>query len=497
MQQVTERTATGGGVGVRGQRQDTAGATGPREPTAPGGRMAPGGPWAGRGAAGSELCDIAGLVLEATVPAFADVAGVYVLEHLLTGSPPGDMAESTPGGMAEEAPGGVTWGTAANGGITWGLASGTVVARRLRSGFAADGRQVPDDAFPAGEVLALDRDSPAARCVTSATPVFSGPPGGRALARAADRAGGGTIVSRISSMLAVPVISGGTTVGMLVFGRTDAAPRFSDRDAAGIAALAERAGACIANSLLLTRQRTAGAALQRVLAAREPAVPPGIEVEGRCLPAPGHVVGGDWYDVISLPGPRTGLVVGDVMDHGPEAAALMAQLRTAAHALADVDLEPAEVLRRLDRTAATLAHVSYATCTYAVLDAAQGSCVAAAAGPQRPVLALPGGTTRVPRLPSGLPLGLGVAIYGQARFTVPPGAILALYTDGLVESRSRTSDEGILALRSALSRQRGALADACDALIRPLDGSREDDTTLLLARIPAGTPSALPAPIML
>ena len=59
----------------------------------------------------------------------------------------------------------------------------------------------------------------------------------------------------------------------------------------------------------------------------------------------GHVIGGDWYDIIPLDGDRTGLVVGDVMGHGPEAAAVMAQLRAAAHALADLDLQPADLLR--------------------------------------------------------------------------------------------------------------------------------------------------------
>lgn len=422
-----------------------------------------------------DLGDIAGLVLEATVPRFADAAGVYVLEQLLAAGGPSGVT----GGMTGEANG------------------GTFVARRLGGGFAVDGRQVPEDAFPAGEILTLGCDSPPGRCIIGATPVFFGPPDNRIIARAANRAGGGTLLSQISSMLAVPLTARGTTVGMLVFGRTDAAPRFADGDAAAVAGLAARAGACIADALMLNRQRTATEALQRVLAAREPTVPPGIEVQGRCLPAAGHAVGGDWYDVISLPGPRTGLVVGDVMDHGPEAAALMAQLRAAAHALADLDLQPAELLRRLDRTAATLATVSYATCTYAVLDAAEGSCVVAAAGHLPPVIALPGGATRAPCLPPGLPLGLGVAIYGQARIAVPPGAMLALYTDGLVESRSRTSDEGILALRSALPRQRGSLADACDALIGSLAGSREDDTTLVLARIPAGTPAPLPAPVTL
>ena len=467
---------------VPGGRHDTArGAAAPRVPAAPAGpsapdRLAAGGapaePSRARRRAAADLSEIAGLVVEATVPRFADAAGVYILEELLT---PG--AHGGPDTPRQD--------------------GGKLIARRLGVGFGQGDRQVPDDAFPDGEVVAFGNDAPTSRCVAGGAPVLFGRPESRALAQAAHRRGSTAVVASLRSLLAVPMAAHGTIIGVLVFARTPSAACFEDADAAAVAGLAARAGACIADALQLTRQRTAAEALQRVLTARDPAAPPGIEVEGRCLPAAGHVVGGDWYDIISLPGPKTGLVIGDVMDHGPEAAALMAQLRAAAHALADLDLEPAELLRRLDRTAHTLRTLSYATCTYAVLDAVHGSCVIASAGPLPPVVALPGGATRVPRPPSGLPLGLGVAIYGQARITLPPGAVLALYTDGLVESRQRTSDVGILALRSALSRQRGSLTDACDTLIGSLAGGREDDTTLVLARIPSGEPRPVPTPATL
>ena len=205
---------------------------------------------------------------------------------------------------------------------------------------------------------------------------------------------------------------------------------------------------------------------------------------GRCLPTAGHVIGGDWYDIIPLPGGRTGLVVGDVMGHGPEAAAVMAQLRAAAHALADLDLAPAELLQRLNRSTAMLQRITLATCAYAVIDPGSHSCTLAGAGHLPPILALPDGTTRVPELPAGQSLGLGTAIYGQARIKLPPGAVLALYTDGLVESRTRSFDQGILALRSVLAREHGNLEAICDALITSLAERCEDDITVILARIP-------------
>lgn len=108
------------------------------------------------------------------------------------------------------------------------------------------------------------------------------------------------------------------------------------------------------------------------------------------------------------------------------------------------------------------------------------------------VTAWPDGTTSAPDLPSGLPIGLGTAIYGRLILALPPGAILALYTDGLVDTRTRSSDEGVLELRSVLAGQAGPLDDACDHLLRSLAPRREDDTTVVLARIPPGGP--LPPP---
>ena len=212
----------------------------------------------------------------------------------------------------------------------------------------------------------------------------------------------------------------------------------------------------------------------------------------RCLPAPGQVSSGDWYDILTLPGGRAGLIAGDAMGHDQQAAAAMTQLRAAAHALGDLDLPPAEMLRRLDRTTAALGIVAFATCIYAVIDPASRSCVVARAGHLPAVIARPDGSTSAPDLPSGLPIGLGTAIYGQLTLPLQPGAILALYTDGLVDTRTRSSDEGVLELRSVLAGQAGSLDDVCDHLLRSLAPRREDDTTVVLARIPPGGP--LPPP---
>jgi serine phosphatase RsbU (regulator of sigma subunit) len=120
----------------------------------------------------------------------------------------------------------------------------------------------------------------------------------------------------------------------------------------------------------------------------------------------------------------------------------------------------------------------------AVIDPAAYSCTLSAAGHLPPVLAMPDGGTRIPDLPAGQLLGLGSAVYGQARIEVPPGAIIALYTDGLVETRTRSFDQGILALCDALGSCDRGLETACDTLIASLAERYEDDVTVVLARVP-------------
>ena len=431
---------------------------GPARPPArpPAGELAgetPGLPQGGR----LDLAEIVRLTLAAIVPRFAEGAGVFVLEQLLKG---GELASRAAGGE--------------------------VVMRRLGTTFARVGQRASAEAFPPGQVIAFAPSSPPARCVDTGRPVSFGEPDGQTLARI--RPDGREVLGGCCSFLAAPLTARGTVIGFLAFARLPGAPAFSRLDTDTAARLAAQAGTAIVNALTLMRQRSISDSLQRGLLAATPAIPSGLEVAGRCLPAAGHVIGGDWYDIIQLPANRTGLVVGDVMGHGPEAAAVMAQLRAAAHALADLDLPPAELLGRLNRTTTTLQRITLATCAYAVIDPDGRSCTLAGAGHLPPILALPDGTTRVPEVPAGQSLGLGPASYGEARIKLPPGAILALYTDGLVESRTRSFDQGILAARSLLAREHGSLEAICDGLIASLAGRYEDDVTLLLARIPPGRP---------
>jgi serine phosphatase RsbU (regulator of sigma subunit) len=129
----------------------------------------------------------------------------------------------------------------------------------------------------------------------------------------------------------------------------------------------------------------------------------------------------------------------------------------------------------------------FATCIAAIIDPAENTCVIAKAGHLPPMLTLASGETSVLDLPLGLPIGLGAGAYEATKICLPPGATLALYTDGLVESRSRPLDDGLIALSDALSAALGrsghTLDSTCREITQALHSRREDDITLVLAQV--------------
>ncbi|MEV4443772.1 ATP-binding SpoIIE family protein phosphatase, partial [Streptomyces sp. NPDC049577] len=233
----------------------------------------------------------------------------------------------------------------------------------------------------------------------------------------------------------------------------------------------------------------------------------GLDIACRYLPGNAATeVGGDWFDVIELPGHRTALVVGDVMGRGLRAAVAMGELRTAVRTLAMLDLEPAEVLTELDQIAhglgrpggkqsaprgmrgsvrsADLSEVYLATCVYAVYDPVTRRCTVANAGHLPPVLVESGEPAMLLEVPPGMPLGVGGEPFEQTEIELPDGALLALYTDGLVESRDHPLDEGLQAFRDALRDPERPLEDVCDHVLGALDTHHgEDDIALLMARV--------------
>ncbi|WP_406459249.1 PAS domain-containing SpoIIE family protein phosphatase/ATP-binding protein [Streptomyces sp. NBC_00876] len=422
-------------------------------------------------------------LLDVAVPGFCDLASVDLYQALLTGeeAPPGSWSP-----LREEAVG------------------GSAELRRVAFASAVSGA-LPDIPGPRtatgppalGAVHRYSFGSPCA--VALRTGHVEDVPGD-------DR-------GFVQSTLAVPMVAHDTVVGLVQFSRTKGSEPFGERDRALATELAARAAVCIDNARLYRREHERALILQRSLL--PPGDPEAAGLDIACRYLPGNTateVGGDWFDVIELPGHRTALVVGDVMGRGLRAAVAMGELRTAVRTLALLDLEPAEVLSALDEVArglgtpgaaissgggaqwpsraahksreADLSEVYLATCVYAVYDPVTRRCTFANAGHLPPVVVEPGEAALLLDVPPGMPLGVGGEPFEEVEVELKEGALLALYTDGLVESRDHPLDEGLEALRGALVEPARPLEDVCDHVLSSLDTRHgEDDIALLMARI--------------
>ncbi|MEV4561609.1 SpoIIE family protein phosphatase [Kitasatospora sp. NPDC049285] len=300
----------------------------------------------------------------------------------------------------------------------------------------------------------------------------------------------------LRSTLVVPLVARDQVLGLVQLSRAIGSEPFDAREVAIAEELVARAAVCVDNARLYRREHERALILQRSLLPPGNPAASGLEIARRYLPSNNNTeVGGDWFDVIPLPGSRTALVIGDVMGRGLRAAVAMGQLRTAVRTLAMLDLDPAEVLTALDEIARGLgsddlpesgAEVYLATCVYAVYDAVKQRCTFANAGHLPPVLLSPGEGARMLDVPPGLPLGVGGEPFEEVDVDLPEGAVLGLYTDGLVESRKHQLDEGLRAFREALTNGSSRLEELCDQVLDELNPHHgEDDIALLMAKVQA------------
>ncbi|MBZ6171174.1 SpoIIE family protein phosphatase [Streptomyces olivaceus] len=236
------------------------------------------------------------------------------------------------------------------------------------------------------------------------------------------------------------------------------------------------------------RQRETAVTLQRSLLPQELEEPDDLRVAATYHPGGTEAaVGGDWYDVITLGGGRTALVIGDVMGRGVRAAAVMGQLRTAVRAYARLDLPPHEVLQLLDGLATEIDANQIATCVYAIHDPNEGRLVYASAGHLPILVRDEQGAVQRADEPTGPPLGTGGWIHASGAIPLAPGSTAVLYTDGLVERRNEDLDEGIAALERALSGATGSPQVICDRLVRSagVTPDHDDDVAVLVLQHPA------------
>lgn len=180
----------------------------------------------------------------------------------------------------------------------------------------------------------------------------------------------------------------------------------------------------------------------------------GLEVATRYRPATHALdVGGDFYDLIDLGAGQVGAVIGDVQGHSVQAAALMGQIRTSMHTHARVGARPEEVLAHTNRLLMEVSGRMFCSCLYAHIDMPGSRVLLASAGHLPPILRYPDHSTETLDLPPGLLLGIEEDVrFETVEVPLPPGAMLALYTDGLVERPGKDVGESIDRLAEALAR---------------------------------------------
>ncbi|WP_328724446.1 ATP-binding SpoIIE family protein phosphatase [Streptomyces sp. NBC_00259] len=437
--------------------------------------------------------DLAGLL----APAFGDCAAVDLAETVLTGGePPADGRHTL-----------VLLRMAVAGADSGALRTGTAHVADVPTRPAPDvdpsapdtlaqGTSAPD--VPArdgqGVLIRLDQDAP--------TTASGAPP---------DWAGA---VPGAHSAMAAPLYARGTMFGRLLLWRTGSRPALDEDDLDLLEEIANRSALAVDNARRFTKERRTALGLQRSLLPPATSERPAMETAGAYLPADSDSgVGGDWFDVIPLSSARVALVVGDVAGHGLHATAMMGRLRSAVRALADLDLEPEELLVHLDDLVLQVSAEADtweaesgdgdipvpsgpagATCLYVVYDPVAQQCVMASAGHPPPAVVGPDGTVEYVELSPGPPLGVGGWPFETTERDLAPGSVLALYTDGLIERGEGDIDEGMRDLADRLVR--------AEVLERPLRQARHDivsdlppgrlsdDVTLLLGRTRVVPPDA-------
>ncbi|MGW0122377.1 SpoIIE family protein phosphatase [Streptomyces sp. NPDC003327] len=409
---------------------------------------------------------------EVAVPGFADVVTVELLDPVLAGEEP--------------------------------AGAGTELRRTALAGLTRD-----HPLYPSGELIRFVPGSPVDVSVTEGRSVVVADLASSGGWRAQDEERARRVLHYgIHSLAVVPLRARGVVLGVANFWRAGESTPFSDEDLSFAEELANRAAVSIDNARRYTREHAMAVTLQRSLMPRSLPEEETLDVASRYLPAESGV-GGDWFDVIPLPGARVALVVGDVVGHGLHAAATMGRLRIAVHNFSALDLSPDELIRRLDELVALIdaqgeppdargepsalgessgawgEMITGATCLCVVYDSVSGEVTVATAGHLPPAVVRPDGGVEFLEAPVSPPLGLGAGMPVEtARTTLPEGSRLVLYTDGLLEDRSRDPDASMDALRDALTGPGRTPEETCSAVIDTmLPTGSGDDVALLVAGV--------------
>ncbi|MEU9803678.1 SpoIIE family protein phosphatase [Streptomyces sp. NPDC051000] len=401
---------------------------------------------------------------QAVVPSFADIAVVEVVEAVVRGEEP------PTGPLAQDVP-------------------------LRRAAFRARDGHREAQAHPVGDVRSLRNPTPYSQTLIDLRP--------RIVALGDDSPWLGTDPKRAGairsagahSLLVAPLALRGRVLGLVSLYRTGESEPFDQGDLGLVREVSAHTALCVDNARRFTREHTIAATVQRHLLPRHPAGQSTVETAHLHVSGGG---GGGWFDAIALSGARTALVVGNVAGHGINTATTMGQLRTVIHSLAALDLEPDELLARLNDTAGFLAaeraarpfgdpvdkQPLSATCLYAVYDPFARTCTFACAGqPTPPVIVRPDGGTETADLTIGPSLGGEGWPFATTTVEVAEGSTLALYTPLLLTSAQADTGDAPGLLREVLAHPDRSLQDLCDDALYALGaGERDGDAVLLLAR---------------
>ncbi|MFI6181611.1 SpoIIE family protein phosphatase [Nonomuraea sp. NPDC051191] len=291
----------------------------------------------------------------------------------------------------------------------------------------------------------------------------------------------------LSAWAFLPLTVGGRTAGMCILAY-DRPHRFTTDERASLTALGGLIAQAFERARLYDVKHQFAQSLQASLLPRTLPGVPGLEVVARYLPAtPGMDIGGDFYDLIRLEERVAAAVIGDVQGHDVTAAALMGQVRTAIHAHATAGANPGEVLAHTNRLLSELAPDRFTSCLYISIDLGRGTACVASAGHLPALLRRPGEPAQVVETAPGVLLGIDPGTeYASTQLDLPPGSVLALYTDGLVEVPGRDLGEAIGGLAAGFAPSPDQpLTDVAETMIGTAAsvGHRADDIAMMLLRI--------------
>ena len=349
-----------------------------------------------------------------------------------------------------------------------------------------------DESIESRREVSLDEPTPGNRAVKRRVSAFY-----ESLADVRDAVPGVSVAMELAeheSFLYVPLVAGRRTNGLLTMSWAERYS-LSSEERRFVETLAGQAAQALDRASVFESEQSIAETLQRsVLPASLPRVE-GMQLAARYLPGTaGVAVGGDWFDAIRLQDGQLGLVVGDVVGKGVQAAATMGQLRNGLRAFSLDRMKPSSTLTRLNRLAEEIMETAFATVVYAVIDGDARVCRYSAAGHPPPLVVFPDRRAEFLEGGRGLPLGAGTETrYTQEIVDLPVGSTLVLYSDGLVERRGESIDVGLERLRLAVLHGPREPERLVEHLLQRLVGSGErgDDIALLAVRLLAIAPQPL------